>query len=296
MDVALDTVDARLRILLPEQYAEQYEQMAPVPMRAAGLKYGADGRVAWDEIWGSFCHLAMAGGPPHKGRLLEPGTPEAIAAEPAQYESVTEEICRGIWMAAELPAVPDAPGWIKVQCFSHTMAEWLARAITIENVAVRWSGILLYLPAAPHFRLDKEIKNVITVIAKTTHYWMGHVSRGQKATIADLLARLAAESPVIEADAGTSAAYADRVAAAVRADTGCDAGGQARGWLGVECGSEGRAVWMMRALLTFNVLARREDTTLCVPLNPAVDPDGALLSGAVRRTHALAAYREEKDE
>ena len=39
-------------------------------MRAAGLKYDADGKVAWDEIWGSFCDLAMAGGPPHKGKLL----------------------------------------------------------------------------------------------------------------------------------------------------------------------------------------------------------------------------------
>jgi len=30
------------------------------------------------------------------------------------------------------------------------------------------------LPAGPAFRLDKEIKNVITVVAKTHHYWTEH--------------------------------------------------------------------------------------------------------------------------
>jgi len=294
MDVALDTIDARLRILLPEQYAEKYQEMEPVPMRSAGLKYGGDGRVAWDEIWGSFCHLAMAGGPPHKGRLLEPGTPEAIAADPSAYETVTEEITRGIWMAADLPAVPGSPGWIKVQCFSQTMAEWLARAITIENVAVRWSGVLLFLPAAPHFRLEKEIKNVITVIAKTTHYWMGHVSREQKASIADLLMRMTAASMVLEPDRGADPAHAARVAAAIHEQTGLAASPIAAGWIGVACGSAAQAVWMMRALVTANVLARREETMLCVPLNREVDPDGAIVTAAVRRMQTLAEYRGQR--
>jgi sirohydrochlorin cobaltochelatase len=33
---------------------------------------------------------------------------------------------------------------------------------------------VLFLPAGPTFRLDKEIKNVVTVIAKTHHYWKEH--------------------------------------------------------------------------------------------------------------------------
>jgi sirohydrochlorin cobaltochelatase len=44
----------------------------------------------------------------------------------------------------------------------------------MENVSVRREGPVLYLPAAPSYRLDKEIKNVITVVAKTYHYWCEH--------------------------------------------------------------------------------------------------------------------------
>jgi sirohydrochlorin cobaltochelatase len=34
---------------------------------------------------------------------------------------------------------------------------------------------VLFLPAAPSFTLDKEIKNVVTVVAKTHHYWTEHL-------------------------------------------------------------------------------------------------------------------------
>ena len=67
-------LELRIRTLLPEQYQDTYEAIQPTPMRSAGLEYDPDGNVAWDRMWGSFCDLAMAGGPPHKGRLLEPGT------------------------------------------------------------------------------------------------------------------------------------------------------------------------------------------------------------------------------
>lgn len=48
-----ELLEARLKTLLPEQYQESYEDVQPVSMGSAGLKYGQDGRVAWDEIWGS---------------------------------------------------------------------------------------------------------------------------------------------------------------------------------------------------------------------------------------------------
>jgi hypothetical protein len=264
--VALDQLDARLRILLPEQYQESYESLEPVPMRSAGLKLDAGGNVAWDEIWQSFCDLAMAGGPPHKGKWLAPGTAAEIAANPGQYDAVAAEICRGIWMAADLPAQAERSGWIRVHCHSATMAGWLLRAIVMENVAARASGVMLYLPAAPHFRLEKEIKNVVTVIAKTAHYWMGHVSRSQKALIADLFITMSAESPLIEPRAG---------------------------WRGVECASVPAAVWMTRALVAFNLLARREDVTLFVPVDPDHDPDGAIVADLVARAQRLEARRRE---
>ncbi len=267
--VALDQLDARLRILLPEQYQEAYESVQPVSMGTAGLKFAPDGTVAWDEIWQSFCDLAMAGGPSHKGALLAPGDPSAITGNQAAYDAVADEICRGIWLAADLPAQADtSPGWVRVQCHNATMADWLTRAIVMENVAARSSGVMLYLPAAPHFRLEKEIKNVITVIAKTAHYWMGHMSRSQKALIADLFMTLSAESPLIEPEMT----------------------GWAK-WRAVECSSVSAAVWMMRALAAFNIVARREQASLLVPINDDQDPDGAIVAGAIARVHQLAELR-----
>jgi hypothetical protein len=35
---------------------------------------------------------------------------------------------------------------------------------------------VLLLPAGPAFQLEKEIKNVITVLAKTFHYWTEHAN------------------------------------------------------------------------------------------------------------------------
>jgi sirohydrochlorin cobaltochelatase len=267
--VALDKLDARLRILLPEQYQQSYESVQPVSMGSAGLKFDADGKVAWDEIWQTFCDLAMAGGPPHKGRLLAPGAASDIAANHDRYTIAADEICRGIWMSADLPAQLDAhPGWIRVQCHSVTMADWLTRAIVMENVAARSSGVMLYLPAAPHFRIEKEIKNVVTVIAKTAHYWMGHMSRSQKTLIADLFQTMSLESPLIE--------------------PAVDGWGT---WRGVECASISAAVWMMRALAACNVLARREDLTLCVPINHEQDPGATIVSAAVVRVQQLAELR-----
>ena len=198
---ALETLDARLRTLLPEEYQDSYEDLQPAPMRSAGLKYGADGRVAWNEIWGSFCDLAMAGGPPHKGKLLEPGVEADINAQFGRYDAVAEEVCRGIRMATGLRSyISPTPGWVCVTCQSDAMAEWLARAIVMENVAARRSGAILELPVAPHFRLEKEIKNVVTVIAKTCHYWMGHIPAAQQRAIAELFGTIRQETPCVAPD------------------------------------------------------------------------------------------------
>jgi len=121
-----DVLDSRLKTLLPETYQASYESLEPKPMRSAGLKYDADGQVAWDQIWGSFCDLAMAGGPPHKGTLLEPGTQANIDADFDRYDEVAQEICRGIKLVTGLRAyvAPD-PGWVSVACHGDAMAGWL---------------------------------------------------------------------------------------------------------------------------------------------------------------------------
>ena len=297
---ALDVLESRLKTLLPEQYAGCYEDVQPVSMGSAGLKYGIDGRVAWDEIWQTFCDLAMAGGPPHKGALLGPGLAADIERQPERYEEVAEEICRAIVMVTDLQAqFSPVPGWVRVLCLSDEMAGWLHRAIVMENVAARREGRALDLPAAPGFRIEKEIKNVVTVIAKTCHYWMGHMPREQKQSIAALFATMVVETPLVEPTFSSDGVRTDdeqrafaSLSDAIDRRTGLRATSHRYvGWLGVECPSVHRAVWMMRALVASNILARREGTTLFVPVNPASDPDGEIVANAVIRTNELASAR-----
>jgi sirohydrochlorin cobaltochelatase len=293
-----DVLDSRLKTLLPETYQDSYESLEPKPMRSAGLKYDADGQVAWDQIWGSFCDLAMAGGPPHKGTLLEPGTQANIDADFDRYDEVAEEICRGIRLVTGLRAyvAPD-PGWVSVTCQGDAMAGWLVRAIVMENVAARRRGAILELPAAPHFRLEKEIKNVITVVAKTCHYWLGHIPEDQQRAIGDLFNTMASESPLVEPDPGSAESLRSRelastIAAQIQGGSGLRESQQrSAGWLGLECPSVRFAVWMMRALVAANVLSRREGTVLFVPVNPATDPHGTIVAGAVERMYQCASAR-----
>ena len=164
LEQELASLEFRLRAILPETYQDRYEEVQPVSMGTASLKYGDDGRVAWDDIWGSFCDLAMAGGPPHKGRLLEPASPEEIAADPAGYQRVVDELRRGIRLVANLEATPaPIPGWLRVDCLDATCADWLARAIIMENVSVRTEGTWIDLPAGPAdelFTLDQAAAHI----------------------------------------------------------------------------------------------------------------------------------------
>ena len=292
---ALQELQRRFSTLLPENYQDEYEDLQPTPMGSAGVRYGADGQVAWDQMWGSFCDLAMAGGPPHKGRLLEPAHPDEIDADRAGYAAVVAEICRGIGMVTDLvPGESTTPGWLSMECGTAGMAAWLLRAITIENVAVRADGAVLELPAGPNYRPLKEIRNVITVIAKTTHYWVGHMSVMHRQTVADLLAGMNDESPLIhpayagdDGHLGARGALANSVANALERDGLTRSPHRHPDWLGVECATPRAAVWMMRMLVAANVLARREEHVLFVPINTEVDPDGTIVSESVALVHRL---------
>ena len=295
--LALVELDARLKVVLPEEYQDSYEEVQPTPMGSAGLKYGDTGQVAWNEMWKTFCDLAMAGGPPHKGRLLEPAVASEVEQHRERYDEVVREICRGVEMVTTMPCEPAPdPGWVRVECYTPTQAAWLLRAIAMENVDVRGSGVALDLPASPAFRLDREIKNIVTVIAKTCHYWDDHMPRSQQRAIAALFARLDAESPLVSpARPSQNAGQAQDLlplAAHLERNTGLRASGQQYGgWLGLRCPSVRAAVWMMRGLVVMNVLSRREDQTLFVPINPATDPNGARVAAATARIHRLALAR-----
>ena len=295
----LDELQRRFSTLLPEEYQDRYQDLDPVPMGSAGVRYGADGKIAWDQMWGSFCDLAMAGGPPHKGALLEPADPEEIEADRPGHATAVAEICRGIAMVTDLsPSESPSPGWVRMECATSGMAAWLLRAITIENVAVRVEGAFLELPAGPAYRLHKEIKNVITVIAKTAHYWVGHMSVMHRQTIAGLLAGMNDESPLIRPGyalnddrlAANEALAAD-VATAIQRATGLTRSPHRyREWVGLNCTTVRAAISMMRMLVAVNILARREGTVLFVPVNTEVDANGEILSSSVALVHRLV-YR-----
>ena len=289
--------EARLRTLLPEEYRDCYEEVQPVSMGSAGLKYGIDGRIAWDEMWGSFCDLAMAGGPPHRGKLLQPASRAEINKEPKQYRQVVEELCRGVEMVTGLATEPSLiSGWVHVDCPGTTMAGWLVRAINMENVSACNKGMVLHLPAGPHFRPEKEIKNVVTAIAKTSHYWLGHTSTAQHRAVADLFEIMEADSPLIQAPFSTQdtrgvifESVRDKIAGEIHSLTGLEAQHREyHGWLGVDCKNVWSAIWMMRAMVVSNVLCRREGNIIYIPVNPSADDAGTRVLSLFGRAYRLA--------
>lgn len=281
-EVSFETLEARLRVMLPEIYREREEEVQPVSMGSAGLRFGVDGKVAWDEIWGSFCDLAMAGGPPHRGTLLEAGGAAGIEGERVRYGEVVEEICRGVGLVTGLwvEASEDA-GWVKMYCTSVAMAGWLARAIVMENVSASARGLVLHLPAGPEYRVEKEIRNVVTAVAKTCHYWAEHTPVEQQWEMGRVLREMESESAVVEPGVSGDAV---RVGKAIEEATGLVRSGQGyAGWVGLECVAVSAAIWMMRVLVVSNVFSRREGTVVFVPVNADCDLDGARVVAAVGR-------------
>jgi sirohydrochlorin cobaltochelatase len=170
---------------MPPRYRDASVTVSPAPMGAAELQLDATGQVAWDRTWQGFCELALAGGPPHRGTLLEPVTREEVLADPEGYAAVVRELARAIRLVTGLPVVEGPPGWIGVACESEEMAIWLMRAILVENVMARREGTTLHLPAGPRFALGGEIKNVVTAVAKTHHYWTQHAAGRVATGVAD---------------------------------------------------------------------------------------------------------------
>jgi sirohydrochlorin cobaltochelatase len=174
--VSLAELEARMATLLPPRYRDPGATVSSEPMGAAPLLRDAEGGVAWDTMWQGFCELALAGGPPHRGTLLEPVTRDEALGDPERDLAVRREIARGVRLTTGLATVDGPPGWIGVACESAEMAIWLVRAIVVENVMARREGRTLYLPVGPRFTLDGEIKSIVTAVAKTYHYWTQHAA------------------------------------------------------------------------------------------------------------------------
>ncbi len=172
----LSDLMSRIQDLSGQDLGEQLEPAQPsnAPMAAAPFVYNDDGRPNWGSMWESFCELALYGGPPHRGEDSALTLQSGDEAPEAGFDAIAE-IRRGIWETTNLYSEPAEPGWLAVSCSSRKMAAWLCAAIILENVDARCDEDRLLVPAQPGFRLKDEVKSVITVVAKTNHYWSAHV-------------------------------------------------------------------------------------------------------------------------
>ena len=178
-----EQMKSKINSILPPRYQGRAEDVSAAPMSAADLIFDDEGAVLWDEIFGvddpnnPYCELALAGGPSHRGELLEAVDGHLCLAEPGKYAAAVAECGRGSNMITGMNIVlSKVPGWIGVQCDSDEMAIWLLRAIIVENVMVRREGDVIYLPVGPHYTLKDQIKSIVTVTAKTWHYWIEHIT------------------------------------------------------------------------------------------------------------------------
>ena len=173
----LDALEDSLRRDAEAQRREYTPTTRPdpgAPMTSAPFLWRPDGRPDWGGMWTTFCELALYGGPPQRGPESPLRAPSADGAD-SDAEMLTE-MRRGIWETTGLYAEPAGPGWLSVTCDSPTMAAWLCAATILENVGARVEDDRLLVPAGPHFGLKDEVKSVITVVAKTHHYWQAHVA------------------------------------------------------------------------------------------------------------------------
>jgi hypothetical protein len=144
------------------------------PMASAPFVYDEQGRVSWDKMWEDFCILAKEGGPPHRADLLK-SKGKASNPNSKEYKNVIDEVLRAYAMLTPYKAW-DAHGWVAVKLFIPNMAKWFCDVIINENVECKREGRIIYLPINDDFTIEKEIKNVVTVLAKAYHYWYWHRS------------------------------------------------------------------------------------------------------------------------
>ena len=180
--VPIQTLDAVQPVLRrpPGRFREIDPPSGPDPtvMSAAPFVWRRDGRPDWGAMWTTFCDLALYGGPPQRGAesaLLAPD--RAADASTAAPSTILAELQRGILETTGLAAEAADPGWIAIVCESRRMAAWLCAAIILENVDARIEADRLLVPAGSDFVLEDQIRSVITVVAKTHHYWREHLHR-----------------------------------------------------------------------------------------------------------------------
>lgn len=143
------------------------------PMSSAPFVYDDAGRVAWNKMWNTFCYLAVEGGPPHRETKLV-GRGNKNDTSQKLYTEAVSEIIRAYKLLIPCTVRHDSTGWIAITLHTPNMAKWFETIINEENVECRREGKTLFLPVNDDYTLEKEIKNVVTVMTKAYHYWRDH--------------------------------------------------------------------------------------------------------------------------
>lgn len=149
-------------------------------MASAPFVWRRDGRPDWSAMWTTFCDLALHGGPPQRGALQALRGPSVDDRAARSAPEIAAELRRGIEETTGLSVEAAEPGWIAITCASARMAAWLCAAIILENVDARVEGARLLVPAGPGFALEDQVKSVVTVVAKTHHYWREHLESARE--------------------------------------------------------------------------------------------------------------------
>jgi sirohydrochlorin cobaltochelatase len=174
----LDTLQPVLR--RPPGRLREIDPPSPpdAAMASAPFVWRRDGRPDWGAMWTTFCELALYGGPPQRGAESALRGPDRAGGPIGR--PLLAELQRGILETTGLAAEAAGPGWIAVVCESRRMAAWLCAAIIVENVDARVEDDRLLLPAGPDFVLEDQVRSVITVVAKTHHYWREHLGPSRR--------------------------------------------------------------------------------------------------------------------
>ena len=293
----LEALEVRLRVLLPEEYQDSYETCEPKPMGSAGLKYGADGQVAWDEMWGASaiwrwpagrrtrarCSSRLARGDRRASRSLRRGRRRDL---PRHHDGDR----------SPRASVAD-PGWVRVTCFSDAMAGVAAaRHRDGERVGARAAARPSICRPRPASGSKRRSRTSSPSSPRPATTGSGHMPREQQRAIADLFAAhgggVATHRSGRRREDGARASAPEGLSRAIERETGWKAAHhQYRGWLGVECSTVKAAIWMMRMMVASNVLSRREGTVLFLPVNDVSDAGGEIVTRLLTRVHRFAAAR-----
>ena len=163
--------------------------------RRCALQFRDDGRPDWsDDVAGVLRAGAVRrpAAPRHDGRSRH--RPEPVETR-SFVDEMIEEIGRGIEETTGLIARRRREaGCASVRLQAHGRVD--VRDHLLENVDARIEDEVLYVPGDAGFDLKDQVKSVITVVAKTHHYWQEHIANedGESAARAQAKAMLRGEN------------------------------------------------------------------------------------------------------